>query len=205
MKELSASAQAALASGQIVPRDFLWLTVRDRSTGNPFSQGFWSGIGAVTADVINPITRATENRAFVGAGGLISVSAVPSISSLTVQQITVQMSQIGAPETLLQNYHARQGGVQIFRGLFAVGGAVQLDPAFPRFNGLIDTVEMVTPSENENGSMILRCVSQAQQMIRFNPATRSDAYQRLRSGNDSLRRHVATVGTWTLNWGNRAR
>ncbi|TWH01828.1 hypothetical protein L614_002000000620, partial [Ochrobactrum sp. J50] len=60
MRNLSAENYAALQARQLVARDFLWLVARDRSTGAPFSYGFWSDVGDVSAPILNPNTGLAE-------------------------------------------------------------------------------------------------------------------------------------------------
>lgn len=182
-------------------RDFIWLVVRNRLTGDEVTAGFWSDVGAVDAQVINPQTQEAETRAFAGAGTLISVSPIPLVSNLSVQSVSVELSQVSDADALIRAYDARQGRVEIYRGLFEVGSMVQAQPAFPRFFGFIDDPEIKTPRENDDGGIVLNCVSHTQEMVRSNPATRSDAYQRQRVANDSFRRHAAVVGSWDVKWG----
>lgn len=200
MRSLPAGAQAALDARAITLRDFIWLVARDRSDDSAVSVGYWSDVGTVSAQVVNPMTGGTVSRTFAGAGGLISVSQVPMTANLTVQTVTVSVSQVSDANDLIRAYDVKQARIEIFRGLFTPA-MVQLAPAFPRFVGFVDEVQITTPAEGGDGSIDMTCVSHAQEMSRFNPATRSDADLRKRDPDDTFRRHAASVGTWEVTWG----
>ncbi len=201
MRFISGQTQTLLDGRAVKIRDFIWFVVRDRSTGAEVRQGYWSDVGSVNAQVINPQTQLAEARGFDGAGTLISVSPIPLVSNLSVQSVTIELSQVSDADRLIRLYDVKQGRVEIYRGLFELGSMVQAQPAFSRFFGFIDEPEIKTPRENEEGGIILNCVSHSQELNRSNPATRSDAYQRQRSPSDSFRRHAAVVGSWDIKWG----
>lgn len=201
MRALDAAALAALKSRAVCLRDFLWIVARDRDTGAPVAAGFWSDLGTVSAQVLNPETGGPEFRTFEGGGNLIEISAIPLVANLTVQNVTVTASQLSNINDLVRAYDLKQARVEIYRGLFTPATLNQLAPAFPRFVGFVDEVEINTPAEGDAGSITLTCVSNSQEMGRSNPATRSDGYMQQRSAGDTFRRHAATVGTWELKWG----
>lgn len=204
MKTYSAETQAALKARAIAVRDFLWLEPRDRTTGAVVGFGFWSDVGAVSAEVIDPLTGATEARAFAGAGTLISIDGVARVANLTVQPVTITMSQLGdGADEVLRSYDPRFARVELYQGVFIPGTQVQLAPAECQFYGRIDTVRIDTPVEGGEGKATLDCVSETQQLTRGNPTTRSDSALRQRLATDSARRHVATVGTWDIRWGSK--
>lgn len=201
MRSLDAATLAALEARAVCLRDFLWIVARDRTTYVDVPVGFWSDLGDVSVQVVNPETGGPEYRSFEGSGNLIEISPIPLVANLTVQSVTVSASQISNVNELVRAYEVRQSRVEIFRGLFDPGTLTQIGPAYPRFVGFVDRVEITTPPENELGQLVLDCVSHAQEMSRSNPATRSDAYMKKRSAGDNFRRHAATVSTWDLKWG----
>jgi hypothetical protein len=203
MRFIANDLQVALDGRAITVRDFIWFVVRDRATGDDVEAGFWSDVTTVDMQVTDPRTYTTQTRRFQGAGELIGISPIPLVSNLTVQTVTVELSQVSNANELIRAYDARQGRVEIFRGLFEPETLVQIAPAYPRFMGFIDEPDILTPAENENGSITLSCVSHTQELTRSNPATRSDTYQRRRSPTDGFRRHAATVGGWDLKWGTK--
>lgn len=202
MRSISAGNQSALAARQLVARDFLWIVARNRSTGAPESVGFWSDVGDVTAEVINPDTGTVESRAFYGSGTLIAISDIPLVSNITVQSVQIDMSQIDAlVEQAVRLYDLKQARVEIYRGLFSPVSRQMVAPAECRFVGFVDEVQITTPSENEAGKCVLTCRSHTQEMTRSNPDTRSDASQKLRDPSDNFYQDTATVSEWDLWWG----
>lgn len=199
-RSLSSENYDALQQRRLQARDFIWFVVRNRSDGSPVEDGYWSDVGSITADVINPDTGGTQSRSFFGAAGLISISDIPLVSTLTVQNVTVTLSQVSDRiNDLVRFYDCKQGRVEIFRGLF--DGRTQVGPAFPRFVGFIDEAPITTPKEGGSGDVTLTCTSNTQEMTRSNPDTRSDASQRLRSATDNFFQDASVVGTWQQFWG----
>lgn len=202
MRALPAGAQAALDARAVTIRDFLWIEARNNATQAIVPVGFWSDLGDVTAQVIDPRTGIEVARSFEGAGGMIDISQVPMTSNLTVQTVDITLSQISNANDLIRGYDLKQARVEIFRGLFAPASLVQLAPAYARFVGFIDMPDITTPAEGEAGDIKLTCAGHSQEMSRANTATRSDADQRKRAPADAFSRHAAAVGTWELQWGN---
>lgn len=202
MRQTSPGIAAALAARGLVARDFLWIVARNRDTGAPVPDGMWSDVGPITCQVINPNTGTAASRSFVGAGALVEISTVALVSNLTVQTVTVRMSQVSdRVNTLVRTYDCKQARVEVFRGLFDPDTRELVAPAEPRFVGFVDRIEIKTPAENEEGAVILTCVSHTQEMTRSNPDTRSDASQRIRSETDNFFQDTTVVGEWELFWG----
>lgn len=199
---ISPENHAALQARQLVARDFLWLVVRDRSTGAQVTDGLWSDVGNVTAQVINPDTGLVDTRDWYGSGTLVAIDDIPMVSNLSVQNVNIRLSQIDDRiNDLVRLYDAKQGRVEIYRGLFDPDSRQMVAPAECRFVGFIDQIEIKTPSENEEGSVTLVCASHTQEMTRGNPDTRSDATQKLRSSTDNFFQDTSTAGEWEVFWG----
>ncbi|MBW7968112.1 hypothetical protein [Bradyrhizobium sp. BR 10289] len=202
---LSAENFAALQARRLYKRDFIWFVVRDRSTGNPVTDGYWSDVGNLDAQVIDPDSGATVTRTFAGAGGLISISDIPRVSNLTVQTITVKLAQVAdRVNNLVRGYDCKQGKVQIFCGLFNLDTHNMIAPAFPRFAGTIDQAPITTPPAGQTGDVTLTCTGNTAELTRSNPDTRSDASQRLRSATDNFYQDTAVVSEWQQYWGKQS-
>jgi hypothetical protein len=202
VRSISAENQAALDAGTLVARDFVWFVVRNRDTGADVTDGYWSDVGTITASVINPDTLASEGRTWKGAAELIQISDIPAVSTLTVQQVTITLSQVSDQiNTLVRAYDCKQGRVEIYRGLFNPSTRTMVAPAESSFVGFIDEAPITTPKENEGGDVTLTCTSHTQEMTRSNSDTRSDASQRLRSATDNFYQDTAVVSTWQQSWG----
>ena len=77
---------ARCSNAELMPRDFIWFVVKDRTTGAAVTDGYWSDIGSITAQYIDPDTGGVGTRTWAGAGSLIQISAIPLVSNLTVRQ-----------------------------------------------------------------------------------------------------------------------
>jgi len=202
MRDISAGNWTALQQRQLMPRDFIWFVVRDRNTGAAVTDGYWSDIGEISAQYIDPDTGGVGTRTWAGAGSLIQISDIPLVSNITVQNITVTLSQVAdRVNNLVRGYDCKQGRVEVYRGLFDPESRQMVAPAEPRFIGTIDEAPITTPRENESGDVTLTCTSNTSELTRTNPDTRSDASQRLRNPADDFFVDAAVVGTWQQFWG----
>ncbi|WP_225040618.1 hypothetical protein J4T87_0026950 (plasmid) [Rhizobium sp. T1473] len=160
--------------------------------------------GDVAAQVINPDTGLTETRNFYGSGTLIQMSDIPLVKNMSVQNITIQMSQIDDHvQQLVRDYDIRQARVEVYRGLFDPDTRQMVAPAENRFVGFADNLVIETPSENETGGVSLTCVSHTQEMTRANAETRSHETQVLRNVGDTFYKDAATTPTWKIWWGSQ--
>ncbi len=201
-RSLSAENNSALQQRRLRARDFIWFQVKDRSSGDPVYDGYWSGVGTIVAAVIDPNTGGSTDRQFFGVGGLISTSAIPLVSNLTVQNVTVTLSQVAdRVNDLVRAHECKQGIVQIFRGLFDPETRQLVAPAAPRFVGFIDDIQIKTPEEGGEGSVVITCNSHTQELTRTNTETRSDASQQARAPGDDFYADTTVVGGWQFFWG----
>lgn len=202
MRSISTENQAALSERALVARDFLWFVARDRVTGDPVTVGFWSDIESVSAFVLDPDTLLPVNRNYYGAGGLITIDDIPAVSIVQVQDVHIRMSQLDEMVAqAIRLYDIKQARVEIHRGLFDPVSRNLVAPAIVRFVGFVNLVEVHTPSENEDGSVDITCVSHTQELMRSNPATRSHEDQKLRATGDTFFVDAAVVPGWDLDWG----
>lgn len=202
MRNISSANLAALQARALVARDFLWLEVRNRATGAKVTDGMWSDVGNVSASVIHPDTGLTVTRDWYGSGTLVAIDDIPLVSNLSVQNVSIRLSQVDAHvEQLVRLYDCKQGRVEVYRGLFDPDTRQMVAPAECRFVGFIDTIEIKTPTENEDGAVTLTCASHTQEMTRSNPDTRSHATQVLRSATDNFYQDTSTAGEWEIFWG----
>lgn len=204
MKAFSSTLQNALLNRTIIFRDFLWLIPRDMSTGNPAPYGFWSGAGNISAQVINPLSGSAVTRNFEGAGALISISDIPAVSTLEPQEVSIHISQLNDDaQSVVRGYDLKQGRVEIYSGYFDPVSRALLEPAFCRFQGFVDFVEVHTPKEGDDGSIDLTCSSHSSELRRTNPDTRSHDSQQLRLAGDGFFKDVTAVGDWNIFWGQK--
>lgn len=203
-RALTAAAIAAIEKGSVSARDFMTVFARDRSTGLTVEDSLWSDVGSIQAQVLNPDTGAIQSRNFYGSGNLVSISDIPLVSNMSVQNVRVELSHLAAnAEELLRGYNVRQAAVQIFRGLFDVDTGLMVSPAYPRFAGFVDGATITTASENEEGQTSFTCASHTQEVTRGNAETRSDESQKVRSATDSFYKDSATTTEWKVWWGQK--
>ncbi|MDR7032929.1 hypothetical protein [Mesorhizobium sp. BE184] len=203
-RSVSASTLALLQQRALVARDFLWIVARDRDTGAPVTDGMWSDVGTITASVIDPDTGMESSRTWQGSGTLVAISDIPLVSNLTVQNVTIQLSQVDdRVAELVRLYDCKQARVEIYRGLFDPETRLMTAPAVCRFVGFVDQIEISTPKEGDEGAVTMTCASHTQEMTRANPDTRSDASQRKRNPVDTFYADTATVSDWEVFWGSQ--
>lgn len=196
------SINSVVEGHSLVARDFVWFTVRNRADNSPVNDAYWSGVGDITASVVDPETGGISSRSWFGAGGLIQIDDIPLLSTLTVQTVAVKLSQVSdRVNDLLRTYDCKQGQIQVYRGLYNPFTRQMVGPAFPRFVGYINEAPIKTPKENTQGDVTLTCTAHTQELTRTNTETRSDANQKLRSGTDNFLQDAAVVGAWQHFWG----
>lgn len=204
MREIPVSTQALLEAQTLVVRDFMRITARVRSTGEPITEGFWSDVGDVAATVIDADTGLPAVYDFRGVGALISIDPIPMVSNLTVQEVEVKFSQLDdRVNELLRLYDIRQAKVEIYRGEFDPQSMRMVEPASSRFVGFVDGAPVETPSEGNEGSVSIKCVSSAQELTRGNPDMRSHESQMDRADGDEFYTDVTTCADWLIFWGKR--
>lgn len=204
IRYISAENQAALEERKLVARDFLSFIVRSREDGSPVEDHMWSDVGTTTVGVIDPDTGLVDNRTFVGSGTLVQVSPVALVANLSVQDLRITMSQVHERvNQLVRLYDCQQGRVQLFRGLYDPSSRLLVAPAFARFVGFIDLLNITTPEEGGEGEVEFTIKSHTQEITRSNPDTRSDTSQRIRSSTDDFFVDSSVTGEWEMFWGSK--
>ncbi len=195
---------AALTSARQVVRDFIWFTARDVETGLPVEEGVWSDLYDATWLVEHPVTRTAVSRAFIGGGSLIEVPAVPRVSGLTVQRVTMRLPSVDDRViALVRGYDMKQAPVTIWRGYFDPETGAQTGAARVRFHGVVDRIEFDEPEEGATGSINLECTDATAQLNIASAAMRSDADQRAFASGDGFFADAGSIGDWTHFWGSK--
>lgn len=201
-RPISSGNLAALGARTIFARDFLWIEAKERISRAKVTVGFWSDVGDLSANVRNPDTGSVVTRNWYGSGTLIGIDDIPLVCNVTVQTISIRMSQLDElVAQAVRGYDCKQARVEVYRGLFDPYSRRMVDAAECRFVGFIDDIDIKTPAENEDGGTVLQCKSHTQEMTRANPDTRNDASQKLRSAIDNFYQDTAVVGEWQMFWG----
>jgi len=201
MFSLDSAEITALQQPVIDSRNFVWITAKDRDTGDPQTFGFWSDGGPFTGNVRDALTGSTVSRTFQG-GGLVSVGAIPRSIGLAVRRVEVVLSAIDeTAEEAFRAYSLRQAPIQIYRGLFTPGTFKQVAAAKPVFVGFVDEQPIITPAEGGASKATLRCTSHTVELTKKNPDVRSHESQQRRAPGDDFYKDVNTVGEWEVPWG----
>lgn len=203
MPKSDSAANIAAAQAQVTAdADFLWFVARNRNTGGMVTDGMWSGVGTIDAQVIDPMTGQAVTRTYAGTYGLVAISDISLITGVSVQPITIAMSQVEARVAqLVRQYDLKQARVEIHRGRINPATRLMVAPAAKRFVGFVDEVEIVEGAEGEEGGVRVSCVPYSQELLRSNPDTRSDQSQQKRRAGDEFFRDVAVVADWQQFWG----
>ena len=82
----------------------------------------------------------------------MEISDLPLVANLSVQNATIRASQLHAEmERIVRDYDCQQARVEIYRGFFSPEIRLMVAPAFACLVGFVDTIEVQTPSHNEEG------------------------------------------------------
>lgn len=203
MRGLDVDTQAALRDRSlIVPRNFVVVTAKDRSSGEPVVHAFWNDAETVAVNVLDE-DGDTVSHNFTGDGALLRMDAIPMRIGLEVRTVEIALSPLsGAVQNLVRRDDPRGGKVEIYRGLFSPAAFVLLATPRLRFLGRVNEAPIETPAAGGEGSATLRVVSHTRELTRTNPAHKSDEQQKLRSG-DRFRRYGASVRDWPIFWGEK--
>lgn len=202
MRDNDPAVSAHLQSRQgVIPRSFVWITAKNRSTGAPESLGFWNGDDTVDVTVVSGVTGLPVTRIYHGWGELLAIDAIPLVSDLTIRTIQIALSPISeAVRLAFRQYDARLAPVEIHRGFLNLDTRNLIANPRPRFIGWVNASPIETPAAGGEGKLSASIVSHTRALTKINPAKRSDETQKLRN-NDRFRRYADVAGQWTFFWG----
>jgi len=204
VRSASLATQAALQGARdngIVPRNFLWLTVKELGTGVAASFGLWSGDDPIEITVISGTTGLPVTRTYVG-GVNLEVGEITRVSDLTVQTLEISLSGISdSVKNIIRNHDARLAKIELHACQLDTVSREPVDAPEIDFLGELDGAPIETPAAGGEAKVELRIVSDAISMLtRTNPRKRSYEGQKIRSG-DELSRYSNAVGSWQVMWG----
>lgn len=208
MRNISSSLLTALTNARedgLAPRTLVHVTAKNRTTGVPQGVGLWSDLDDANITVLSGIDGLPVTRLYYGGGSLLDVSDIPRVSDLTVQTVTIGLSQIAdAAQQLVREYDVRLAKVEIHQVLLDPKSGQPVSTDAPVFLGEVDGAPISTPAVGGEGSIELKVISDAISMLtRQNPRKSSYEAQKRRQG-DEWGLYAATVGTWKLPWGQKA-
>lgn len=172
----------------------VWVEARNRSTGLIETMGLWTGVDHQI------FTIGGESRTYYGAGNVLDVPDIPSRMGVAIQTLTISVA-FASPEVemLLRGYDPRLCRAEIHRAEFDADEKLIATPE-RLFKGWINGAPSVTPAIGGAATASLELVSNARMLTRRGSATKSDQYQRRRSG-DRFRRYATLAESATVYWG----
>lgn len=198
MRALPAEIAAALSNPGIKVRQLLWITARNRGSGNPESIGIWTG-----EDVQN-FTIGGVARTYYGGGSFISAGDMLSEVGLNVRRLSVSMSPITPEiEQVLRGYDAKMAPVELHLAFFSTETNNLVAPPYRIFKGWIDRFPITTPALNGQGEARLDLVSSARILTNGLALKRSNDSQNRRQSGDAFFRDVSISGQIQTPWGSK--
>lgn len=190
-------------AGAIQARHFVEIKARRRARPRRFkTERFWDDVGEFSALITEPDTGDERTRRFYGAGALLAISPIPRTLGLTVNRVTLSLSQLDENVlTVLQKQDARGAEVTIWLGAFRPGTREQIGAAVVKFRGFIAKLDIVTPAEGGFGEATAECVSALAEITRANNEFRAAGSQRERDPNDAFFDDAGKAGILRIVWG----
>nr|WP_278437046.1 hypothetical protein [Brucella anthropi] len=183
----------------------IWFSVKERGTGNPIGRGIWDGSEDLNYTVVSGVTGLPEARAYYGAS-LLSVGDIVCTTDMTVQSVTINLSQIAdVAQQLIRQYNARLARVEIHT-LYMHPETGMPVGALLDWVGEIDKAPIKTPAIGGEGSIAIKTVSDIMSMLtRVNGRKSSFEDQRKHADGDEWSKYASTAGTWDVNWGQKSK
>ncbi len=206
MKNISSSFGAVLAGvrdGSLVPVQFVWFRARDRATGAPAELGLWTWDDDISVQVLSGTTGLPVTRSYYGALNL-EISDIHHVSDLTIQSVTIGMSQIAdAAQQLVRGYDLRLAKCEIHEMAFnPETGTFASAPELVML-GEVDGAPLDTPAIGQDGGLEVTVVSDAISMLRRTNPQKSSYEGQRRRGGDEWGKYSSTVATWDIPWGKK--
>lgn len=134
----------------LVPRKLVVFRVKRRDNGAQEIRAFWNDTDTIDIPVLDGFDGSQKTYTFIGDGSLLGVSDITYVSDLTVQPVTVTLSQI-APyaQQLVREFEARLGIVEIWEYLLDPQTRAPVSIERPDFIGQISKSPLKTPSVGE--------------------------------------------------------
>lgn len=194
MLDLSTAQREALASGRVMRALFLWCDALDPDTGDPSPAGFWTGAGPIEVG----------GRTYHGSGTLIRPEPLSAVSDMSIQGLKVTVSGL-APETnaLVRGSTVGQRPIELHTGIFDPQTHALIGDLIPRFIGIVDDVEIVTPEAGGEGGIALICESHARALTIKRTDTRSSASQHQRDPDDDFYKYTGAQRAKPIYFGRK--
>lgn len=184
----------------VLVHHLVWIAARNRTTDEIETLGLWTGADHQEFSVEG------ELRPYVGAAGIVALPNIVSGTGTDVRSMRLRLAPM-APEVELaiRGYDARQAPIQIHRLLTDPDTMAPIGIPVRRFRGWINSLELVTAADGEEGRCDLTLVSSARAGTKTLAQKKSDASQRLRQrpggGEDRFYQYADVSGAVQVKWG----
>lgn len=197
MRTVSSTTAALLAGADrhgLIVSDLMVFVVQ----GEPFA--FWTEHDTETATVPNPWTGSSQSYDFVGGGAILDLGETPRTSDLSIRRKSITLSAIHAAVLDMWTGHdMRLAQVAVFQAIYDPSNRAFVE-ALLEFVGELNGAPKEVPAAGGEGGIKFDFVSDTRQLTRTNPAKRSDAHQRSRSG-DGFHKYIGVAGDWVIPFG----
>lgn len=201
-----AALQNSRKGGVIIKRDFVWITAKNRDTGDLEHIGLWSGSLPITVPVERPDTGEIVNRTYQPIGDRMKIPAIPMEMSLKVRSLTINFSRLSpAVMNAVRVFDARKQPIEIHRGVLDKDSRQLVDPAHCRWDGLINKA----PSDRgtigndgkprDDGWVNLETVSHSR-WLTMASGDKMDAHF-FESRGDQAGKYISTIWRVPMPWG----
>ncbi|GIT85400.1 hypothetical protein [Roseobacter sp. OBYS 0001] len=174
----------------------VWVTVRERATGDLTSVGFWTG--ADHRDfMINGVSRP-----YYGAGSLIQIAPIVGETGVTVRTTRLTFSPASAEfQAAVALYDTNDARCDIHIANFdPQTGALIADPV-RRYKGYIKGLDFTRPALGGEAKCEMSVQSAARVLTRTLPLKKSDTALRARHATDAFRKYADISGSIETAWG----
>jgi hypothetical protein len=191
----SGTAAAFAARDGLAAHRLVWITARNRSSGQLETLGLWSGEDDLA------VTIGGQARTYTGAGALLEAEPVTAGAGLEVRTYQLRLAAV-APEVedLAKGYETRFAPVEIHRALFNPASRALAAEPHRVFSGFINGLDFGTAEPGGLGSCTLELVSETRVLTRRLASKKSDESQQ-RRGGDRFRRYGNISGVVPVYWG----
>lgn len=183
-------------SGQVL----IWVSPRNRDTGEVEPVGFWSG-GDHQAFTIDG-----EVRTYYGAGEFATLDPIRRQTGIKTRTQRLTFSHVTpAAVALVRGYDLQHAPIEIHRALYHPLNETLIDEPHVILRGFVDKALVTRPPKNEaGGKVVLEIATHARALTRTLARYRSDATLRARAPDDEFRQYASIADSVDTPWGRNA-
>lgn len=174
----------------------LWVTAKDRTTGDPASLGFWTG------DDHADISIGGVSRTYYGAGAVIDVAPVRAGIGVRVRYHTITLPpMLDEVKQALRGYEPRLAKVEVHVAPIDLDTGGLLGAPIRMIKGTLNEAPEEIGPKGGDGQVRLRIASTARRLTFGLPLLRSNEELKRRDTADLGREYSDVAGDWVVPWG----